>query len=132
MQHLVKTAQFNITPNIKLPPIAHLQRSEGVTLNCVRTGVGRYNADIFRLGFCSSPACPCGHPEQTADHIFVCDVLGPPAGIELDLSEPSADTLTGSGGSGTSSDKFNHPSSFTHRFHWLPWRPQCPQMLELL
>ena len=35
----------------------------------VRTGVGHFNADMWRWGLSKSQACDCGADQQTANHI---------------------------------------------------------------
>ncbi|CAL8348663.1 unnamed protein product [Boreogadus saida] len=35
-----------------------------------RTGHGRFRANMHRMNLCVAPDCPCGAPEQTADHII--------------------------------------------------------------
>ena len=48
-------------PNI--PPGADLPRREWVTLNHLRTGVGRFGANMYRWGLRPSAACLSGAPE---------------------------------------------------------------------
>ena len=55
-------------PGTNIPPGADLPRRECVTLIRLRTGVGRFGANMYRWGFSPSAACLCGAPEQTADH----------------------------------------------------------------
>jgi len=50
------------------PPGANLPRKEWVTLNCLWTGVGRFNFNMFHLGLNDSPDC-VGGKLQTAQHI---------------------------------------------------------------
>ena len=78
-QHTPRPLQFTVTPNTSLPPGADLPRKDWVTLNRLRTGVGRFNANMHRWGLRPSPACTCGSPEQTAAHIIhECPILRPP------------------------------------------------------
>ena len=46
-----------------------LRRKHWMTLNRLRTGVGRYKASMEKWGLADSAACECGEPEQTAEHI---------------------------------------------------------------
>src|SRR4029434_2938432 len=47
-----------------------LNRNSWVRLNRCRTGHGRFRANMHRMNLCDAPDCPCGAPEQTADHII--------------------------------------------------------------
>ena len=81
--------QFTIPPDTKAPAGSELPRRDWVTLNRLRTGVGRFNANMHRWGLSQSPACICGADEQTADHvIYNCPVLQPPDGM-TDLTSPN-------------------------------------------
>ena len=63
------------------------------TLNRLRTGVGRFNANMHRWGLRPSAACPCGAEEQTAHHIIhECPTFPPPN--DLDLENPNPDTVS--------------------------------------
>ena len=57
------------TPSTR--PARHtLNRNSWVRLNRCRTGHGRFRANMHRMNLCDAPDCPCGAPEQTADHII--------------------------------------------------------------
>ena len=84
---------IDITPNTTVPPGANLPRREWVSLNRIRTGVGRFNAAMHRWGLRPSAACQCGAPEQTAQHILSeCPDLRPPDNV--DLTHPTPGTVT--------------------------------------
>ena len=93
-QGTTKPTQLTITPGITIPPGADLPRREWATLNRLRTGVGRFAANMYRWGLSSSAACLCGAPEQTADHILLeCTKLGPPLGSHRNLTNPCPATV---------------------------------------
>ena len=88
-----RPAQLVVTPNTSVPPGANLPRSEWVSLNRIRTGVGRFNAAMHRWGLRPSAACQCGAPEQTAQHILSeCPDLRPPD--NMDPTHPTPQTVT--------------------------------------
>ena len=69
-----------------------LPRQSWVRLNRLRTGVGRFKADMWRWGLAKSPSCECGVERQTAEHIISdCPSLGLPNGV-AGLIEVDADT----------------------------------------
>ena len=87
--------QFTVPPNTMLPPGAELPRKTWVTLNRVRTGVGRFNYNMHRWGLRPSAACVCGPTDQTAHHIIhECPTLRPPQDSALDLTNPTQDTVS--------------------------------------
>ena len=47
-----------------------LPRQQWTILNRLRTGVGRFKADMKKWGLSERSACECGAPDQTADHII--------------------------------------------------------------
>ena len=67
-----------------------LSRRAWTRLNRLRTGVGRFGANMLRWGLSTSDCCDCG-AEQMADHITsgLCPIHRPPEGIhgliELDV-----------------------------------------------
>ena len=51
-------------------PIGHdLARYSLVRLNRIRTGYGRFNANMNQMGLSPSASCECGATDQTAQHI---------------------------------------------------------------
>ena len=65
--------QFINNPSSK-PKGCNLNRRAWVNLNRLRTGVGRTNHFLHKIGVASSPNCDCGEP-QTIDHIInECEV----------------------------------------------------------
>ena len=68
-----------------------LSRRAWTRLNRLRTGVGRFGANMLRWGLSTSDCCDCG-AEQTADHITsgLCPIHRRPEGIhgliELDVN----------------------------------------------
>ena len=60
-----------------------LSRRAWTRLNRLRTGVGRFGANILRWGLSTSDCCDCG-AEQTAEHITSgrCPIYRPPEGIQ--------------------------------------------------
>ena len=57
-------------PKEELPSGTHLPRKEWVTLNLVRTKVGKTGRNLHRWGLAASSERPCGNPGQTMDHIL--------------------------------------------------------------
>ena len=75
--------QFVGVPSASLPAGANLPRKQWVTLNRLRTGVGRFGAPMKKWGLAVSSACVCGCQNQTAEHVIMdCEVLRPPYGIQ--------------------------------------------------
>ena len=62
--------EYIVSPS-KCCPGSDLPRQAWVKLNRLRTGVGRFNAEMWRWGLSKSPACHCGADQQTANHIIV-------------------------------------------------------------
>ena len=72
--------QFIDNPSSK-PTGCDLDRRAWVNLNRLRTGVGRTNYFLHKIGAASSPNCECGEP-QTINHIINdCRVYKSPRGI---------------------------------------------------
>jgi hypothetical protein len=73
--------QLKVTPKTTLPPGGHLPRNVWVTLNRIRTGVGRFHGPMHKWELQPSQACECGCPYQNAKHILNdCSLLGPRKG----------------------------------------------------
>ena len=63
------------------PPGCELPRNAWVQLNCLRTGDGRFAANMKLMGLCGSDLCECGKV-QTAHHILHdCTKFKPPCHI---------------------------------------------------
>ena len=60
---------FIQTPSNK--PIGHdLARYSFVRLNCIRTGYGRFNANMNQMGLSPSASCECGaRPDRTTQRV---------------------------------------------------------------
>ena len=54
----------------KCCPGSDIPRQAWVKLNRLCAGIGRFNADMWRLGLSKSAACDCGADQQTANHII--------------------------------------------------------------
>ncbi len=90
-QQVSQSAHLNIAPNTALPPAAELPRKELVSLNRLRTGVGRFGVFKYRWGLRQSATCQCGAPEQTAQHLMdECPNFCPP--VDLNLCHPRPST----------------------------------------
>ena len=62
-------------------PGEDLPRRQWITLNRLRTGIGRFAATMKGWGLRASAACDCGHLEQTVEHIIEsCPQHRPPNG----------------------------------------------------
>ena len=61
-QETIKPAQLTILPGTNIPPGADLPRRELVTLNRLRTGVGRFGANMYRWGLRPSAGLPVRRP----------------------------------------------------------------------
>ena len=64
-------------PCESLPRGVDLPRRDWVALNRARSGVGRTLRNQRKWGHIPSAHCPCGHPQQTMDHIRTTCTLGP-------------------------------------------------------
>jgi len=78
-------------PTVRCPGF-DLPRHPWVRLNRLRTGVGRFKANMWKWGLSESPGCECGADLQTADHIISdCPLYGLPNGA-IGLSEVDTET----------------------------------------
>ena len=83
-----------ITSPSRSSPGSDLPRQAWVKLNRLRTGVGRFNADMWRWGLSKRPAYDCGADQQTANHIITeCPLYHPPNGLH-GLIDVDADAAT--------------------------------------
>ena len=83
-----------ITSPSRCCPGSDLPREAWVKLNRLRTGGGRFIADMWRWGLSKSPACDCGADQQTANHIITeCPLYRPPNGLH-GLIDVDADAAT--------------------------------------
>ena len=64
-----RVREYIVSPS-KCCPGSDLPRQAWLKLNRLRTGVGRFNAEMWRWGLSKSPACDCGADQQTANHII--------------------------------------------------------------
>ena len=63
----------------RYPPGHDLPRQQWVQLNRLRSGAGRFAADLHRWGLRESSTCPCGAAAQTSHHIMTdCPIFKPP------------------------------------------------------
>ena len=69
-------SQLNqFVPQVSTKPTGcDLRRPQWVKLNRLRSGHGRYNSFLHRIGLAPSPNCTCGEPE-TAEHVLRCRVV---------------------------------------------------------
>ena len=56
-----------ITSPYRGSPGSYLPRQARVKLNSLRTGVGLFDAVLWRWGLSKNPACDCGADQQTAN-----------------------------------------------------------------
>ena len=77
----------------QLPNGKSLQRKDWVALNRARSKAGKTSDNMFRWGFRNSPACACGEPSQTMEHILRSCPLGPTC-TDQDLREANGSALT--------------------------------------
>ena len=89
--------EYIVSPS-KCCPGSDLQRQAWVKLNRLRTGIGRFNADMWKWGLSKSPAS--GADQQPANHIITeCPLYRPPNGlhglIDVDTDATTRDWLLG-------------------------------------
>ena len=79
----VRQAQyFSNSWQDKCCPGSDLPRRAWVKLNRLCTGVGHFNADMWRWGLSKSPACGCGADRGTAGRFITgCPLCRPPGGL---------------------------------------------------
>ena len=83
-----------VTSPSRSSPGSDLPRQAWVKLNRLCTGVGRFNAGMWRWGLSKPPACDCGADQQTANHIITeCPLYRPPNGLH-GLIDVDADAAT--------------------------------------
>ena len=87
-----------ITSPSRSCPGSDLSQQAWVELNRLRTGVGRFNAGIWRWDLSKSPAWDCGADQQTANHIITeCPLYCPPNAlhglIDVDLDAATCEWL---------------------------------------
>ena len=59
-------------------PGSDLPRHQFVQLNRLRTGHGRFNSFLFKIGLSATDRCTCGDHTQTADHVLnYCSIFKP-------------------------------------------------------
>ena len=63
--------QLTLTLDTTTPPGSNLPRKLWFTLNCLRAGVGRFGAEMYKWGLGTSASCARGAASENAEHIFV-------------------------------------------------------------
>ena len=78
------TRLHSFAPEVDPHPVGvSLPRQAWVCFNRLRTGVGLFRSTAHKWGMATSPSCPCGAEDQTADHIVrSCTIFRPPNGEE--------------------------------------------------
>ena len=88
-----RLCEYIVSPS-KCCPGSDLSQQAWVKLNRLRTGVGCFNADMWRWGSSKGPACDCGADQQTANHIITeCPLYHPSNGLH-GLIDVDADAAT--------------------------------------
>ena len=79
-----KPEQLTVSPSTKSPPGAELTRKHWVKFNRLRTGVGRFNSNMYTWGLADSPYRTCELEPQTAQHILHhCPIYRPREDVNL-------------------------------------------------
>ena len=85
--------EYVVSPS-KCCPGSDLPRQAWIKLNRLCTGLGHFNAGMWRWGLSKSPTCDCGADQQTANHIITeCPLYCPPDGLH-GLIDVDADAAT--------------------------------------
>ena len=72
--------EFVEKPSSK-PPGYNLERKAWVRLNRLRTGWGKTNTFLYKIGASDSDLCECGHPQTVCHIIADCPVFSSPNGV---------------------------------------------------
>jgi len=63
------------------PPGCHMPRKAWVQLNRLRTGHGRFNANLHRIRLADDKNCVCGDTQSASHILYHCTVMAPPTKI---------------------------------------------------
>ena len=66
------------------PPGCHMPRKAWVQINRLRTGHGRFNANLHRIGLADNKNCVCGDIQSASHILYHCTVMAPPCSITRD------------------------------------------------
>jgi len=64
-----------------------MPRKAWVQLNRLRTGHGRFNANLHRMGLADNKNCVCGDIQSASHILYHCTVMAPPCSITNTTSE---------------------------------------------
>ena len=89
-------SKFCLSPNIGLSPGSNnFPRNVWVTVNRLRTGVGRFVSNMSQWGLRETTSCICGEENKTAHHIiYHCEAIRPPNSLD-DLVSPAQRVFIG-------------------------------------
>ena len=79
-----KPEQLTVSPSTKSPPGAELTRKHWVKFNRLRTGVSRFNSNMYTWSLADLPYCTCELEPQPAQHILHhCPIYRPREDVNL-------------------------------------------------